>query len=186
MSGHSKWNNIKNRKGVQDQRKSRDFFLVAKMIRIAVKEHNDGNPDSNPALRLALEKARQVNMPKDNVQRAIDRALGKGDSGQQVQEIVYEGYGPGGAGVIVIAVTDNVQRTAGNIKSLFHRHGGALGGPGSAMFMFQRSGGSFAPTLTIPVGGDDMAALRELVGALENDDDVEEVVTNVNVPEAEA
>lgn len=181
MAGHNKWTNIKNRKGAQDKKKSRDFFLVAQMIRSAVKSSGDGNPDTNPNLRLALEKARAVNMPKENVTRAINRALGKSESGTAVQEIIYEGYGPGGVAFMVVAVTDNVQRTAANIRFLFSRNGGSLAAPGSAAFLFDRQvDGSFLPTMTIPVPDDSVREqLEELCALLEEDEDVEEVTTNV-------
>ncbi len=182
MAGHNKWTNIKNRKGAQDKKKSRDFFLVAKMIRTAVKKTNDGNPDTNPHLRLALEKARAVSMPKENIARAIDRALGKGESGESIQEMLYEGYGPGGAALLVLAATDNVQRTAANIRFIFSRNGGSLGGPGSATFMFSRQGdGSFVPTMTTQLSGEDTLQLQELIALLEDDDDVEEVFTTASL-----
>lgn len=181
MAGHSKWNNIKNRKGAQDKKKSRGFFLASKMIREAVKKSADGNPDTNPALRLALEKARMVNMPKENVQRAIDRALGKGEAGQSIQEIAYEGYGPGGVAIYAVAATDNVQRTAANIRFIFSRNGGSLGGPGSTAFLFTRSEDGFEPTMTLPVSQEDGEALHELLSALEEDDDIEEVYSNAEL-----
>lgn len=182
MAGHSKWNNIKNRKGAQDKRKSRDFFIVTKMIRTAVKGSHDGNPDTNPGLRLAVEKARQVNMPKETVQRAINRALGKGEQGEQIQEIIYEGYGPQGAGFLVIAATDNVQRTASEMKFIFSRHGGALGGSGSVMYMFQREGGEYITTMPLELAEDQAEEVAELYDVLQENEDVEEVYTNATWP----
>lgn len=178
MAGHSKWNNIKNRKAAQDQKKSKAFFEVAKMIRVAVKESQDDNPDTNPALRLALDKARTVNMPKENVQRAIDRALGRGEYGQNIQEVYYEGYGPGGVGFLVVTATDNVQRTASNVRFIFGKHGGSLGGPGSVMYMFERSGGEFKTTMPMPLPTDQFEKVEEFQDALSEDDDVEEVYHN--------
>lgn len=179
MAGHSKWNNIKNRKAAQDQKRSKAFFEVGKMIRTAVKQSGDGNPDSNPALRLAVDKARSVNMTKDTIQRAIDRALGKSETGQSVQEVLYEGYGPGGIGFLVVVVTDNVQRTASNIRFAFSRHGGALSGPGSVAFMFTRGDdGQFTSTMPMELSPDQVPAIEELYNALIEDDDVEEVYTN--------
>lgn len=181
MAGHSKWNNIKNRKGAQDKKKSREFVVVTKMIRMAVKKSHDGNSSTNPALRLALEKAKAINLPKENIQRTIDRALGKGDEGQSIQEIVYEGYGPGGVAICAIAATDNVQRTASNIRFIFSRNGGSLGGPGSAAFLFTRTEEGFEPTMRMPLSAEDSTALEELVSALEDDDDIEEVSTNAQM-----
>lgn len=178
MSGHSKWNNIKNRKAAQDQKKSKAFFDVGHMIRIAVKQAQDGNPETNPSLRLALDKARAVNMPKENVQRAIDRALGQGEYGKNLQEVIYEGYGPHGIGFLVVAMTDNVQRTASNVKFLFSRHGGSLGGSGSVMYMFERQGAEFASTIPVPISEEQMAEIEEFTDALLEDEDIEEVYTN--------
>jgi YebC/PmpR family DNA-binding regulatory protein len=182
MAGHNKWNNIKNRKGAQDQRRSKAFFDVAQMVRSAVKHGQNPDPGTNPALRLALEKARAINMPKENIQRAIDRALGKGSEGQQIQEVVYEGYGPHGAGFIVVAATDNVQRTAGTIRFAFSRHGGSLGGPGSAAYLFSRGGGSYQVNIPMPLSDEQGSEVQELFNALIEDDDVEEVYTNAQWP----
>lgn len=179
MAGHSKWNNIKNRKAAQDQKRSKAFFEVGRMIRTAVKQSSDGNPDTNPALRLAVEKARAVNMTKDTVQRAIDRALGKSADGQSVQEVIYEGYGAGGIGFLVVAVTDNVQRTASTVRFAFSRNEGALSGPGSVAFMFTRGAdGQFVTNMPIELTPDQVPAIEALYTALIEDDDVEEVYTN--------
>jgi len=181
MSGHSKWNNIKNRKAAQDQKKSKSFLEVVGMIRIAVKQSHDGNPDTNPSLHLALEKARSVNMPKENIQRAINRALGKGEHGQNIQEVVYEGYGPHGVGFLVVAATDNNQRTSATMKFIFSRGGGSLGGPGSVMFMFAREGAEFVPTIPMPLTAEQMEEIEDLKDTFLDDDDVEEVYTNAQL-----
>ncbi len=186
MAGHNKWNNIKNRKGAQDQRRSKAFFDVAQMVRSAVKQSGNPDADTNPALRLALEKARAINMPKENIQRAIDRALGKGSQGQQIQEVLYEGYGPHGAGFLVVVATDNVQRTAGNIRFIFSRNGGSLGGPGSAAYLFTRVGGSYTVNISLPVTNDQGAEIQSLHDALIEDEDVEEVYINATWPDRES
>lgn len=178
MAGHSKWSNIKNRKGAQDAKRAKDFFRVAKMIRVAVKGAHNGDPQTNPALRLAVEKAREVGMPKETVQRAINRSLGKGEHGETVQEIIYEGYGPHGAGFLVVAVTDNVQRSAAEIRFLFTRHGGSLGGPGSAMYLFRREGGEYQTTIPLSLAGEAASQVDELYSLLQANEDVEEVYTN--------
>lgn len=185
MAGHNKFNNIKNRKAAQDQRRSKAFFDVTKMIRVAVKQSGDGNPDSNPALRLAVEKARSVNMPKENVQRAINRALGKNDSGQSIQEVVYEGYAPHGVGIIVVASTDNVQRTASTMRFIFSRNGGSLGSPGSAAFLFAREGAEYVPTIPMDLTPEQGEAVQQLIDSLTEDEDVEEVFTNGVWPQPE-
>jgi YebC/PmpR family DNA-binding regulatory protein len=178
MSGHSKWSNIKNRKGAQDAKRAKDFFRAAKMIRVAIKGSHNGDPSTNPALRLAVEKAHEYGMPKETVQRAINRSLGQGEHGEQVQEIIYEGYGPQGAGFLVVAVTDNVQRTAANIRFLFTRHGGSLSGPGSAMFLFKREGDEFVTSAPLPLANGAAAEVADLYDVLQEDEDVEEVYTN--------
>lgn len=185
MAGHNKWNNIKNRKGAQDQRRSKAFFDIAQMIRSAVKQGQNPDAETNPALRLALEKARSVNMPKENIQRAIDRAMGKGSEGQQIHEVVYEGYGPHGAGFLVVTATDNVQRTGSTIRFAFSRNGGSLGGPGSAAYLFSRAGGSFQVQIPLPVDETQGAEIQALYDALIEDEDVEEVYTNAQWPGSE-
>lgn len=182
MAGHNKWNNIKNRKGAQDQRRSKAFFDVAQMVRSAVKQGQNPDAETNPALRLALEKARAINMPKENIQRAIDRALGKGSEGQQIHEVIYEGYGPHGAGFIVVTATDNVQRTAGNIRFAFTRNGGSLGGPGSAAYLFTRTGWQYVVNIPMPLTDEQGSEVQSLYDALIEDDDVEEVYTNAQWP----
>ncbi len=137
MSGHSKWSTIKHKKGALDAKRGKLFSQLSKNIRIAVKEGKSGEPDKNPTLRLAVDKARGANMPNENIKRAIDRALGVGKGGA-LEEILYEGYGPGGVGILVVVVTDNKMRTASEIRSLFDKNGGSLGGPGAGSFMVDR------------------------------------------------
>jgi YebC/PmpR family DNA-binding regulatory protein len=177
MSGHSKWNNIKNKKGAADAARGKVFSQISKLIRIAVKEGKSGDPKTNPLLRVPLEKARAANMPKENIQRAIDRGLGKGKGGV-IQEIVYEGYGPSGSGFLVVALTDNTQRTAGEIRAIFTRGNGSLGGPNSAMFMFAKEGSEY--NVTIPLEVTDEALqneIQELIDTLRENEDVEDVYT---------
>lgn len=187
MAGHSKWNNIKNKKGAEDKKRAAAFSQVSKLIRIAVKEGKSDNPDFNPTLRTALEKARQTNMPKENIQRAIDRGMGRSATGAQITEIAYEGFGPGGVAVIAVALTDNPNRTSADVKFAFSRAGGSLGSPGSAMYMFERdqSGGY---TSTIPMTVEDesqLKQLRGLVDALRENEDIEDVFTAVELDEEE-
>ncbi|MCB9801141.1 MAG: YebC/PmpR family DNA-binding transcriptional regulator [Pseudomonadales bacterium] len=177
MAGHSKWNNIKNRKGAQDAAKGKVFGEVAKLIRIAVKEGGSDDPKFNAGLRVALDKARSANMPKEKIQKAIERGMGKSSSGASIQEITYEGFGPGGVAMIVVALTDNVNRTAGDMKFAFSRNNGSMGGPGSAMYMFQRAqDGGYEATMKIDV--EDNATklqLQKLVDAIREIEDVEDV-----------
>jgi YebC/PmpR family DNA-binding regulatory protein len=181
MSGHSKWNNIKNKKAAEDAKKGRAFGYVSRLIRVAVKEGNSGDPGTNPMLRAALDKAREVNMPRTNVDRAIERGLGRSKSGTVIEEIVYEGYGAGGVGFMVTAVTDNRNRTGAEIRTAFERHGGSLGGPGSAAYLFVIAPDGSA-TVSIPMQTEDssiIAQVEKLTEILEDHDDVEQVVHNL-------
>lgn len=178
MSGHSKWSTIKHKKAALDHKRGKAFSEVSKMIRVAVKEGKSGDPGQNPSLRLAIEKARQVNMPKENVQRAIDRGLGIGKGGR-IEEVVYEGYGPGGIGFLVVAHTDNRQRTGGEVRFLFDKNGGSLGGPGSVSYMFDRDGEDYRAKITMPLDEGSRSGIDKLTEALEGQDDVEEVITNM-------
>jgi len=137
MAGHSKWANIQHRKGRQDAARSKLFSKLAKEITVAAKM-GDPDPDKNPRLRLAVKEAKANSVPKDVIQRAIDKSQAGG--GDDYKEIRYEGYGPGGIAVIVEAMTDNLNRTASNVRSTFGKHGGNLGETGSVSFMFERKG----------------------------------------------
>lgn len=176
MSGHSKWAKIKRQKGVDDQKRGQEFSRLSKMITIAVASGKSGDPGMNPTLRMTIEKARQINMPKANIDRAIERGLGKGDMGT-LEQVTYEGYGPFGVAVMVVAATDNRQRTTSQIKNLFERAGGSLSAPGSAAFMFDRStDGGFMPKSTMPLAGTEAQQLQRFLDSLEEDEDVERVV----------
>jgi YebC/PmpR family DNA-binding regulatory protein len=175
MSGHSKWNNIKNRKGAQDKMKSKVFSQLSRLIRAAAKQGNSGDPKSNSALRLILDKARLANMPKDKVQKAIDVAMGKGNA-SQIQEIVYEGFGPAGVGLMIVALTDNVNRSSAEIRFVLNKYNGSLGSPGSVRYMFNRNqDGEFTATMKFPISEEDQAKLEELVENLIDLEDVEDV-----------
>ncbi len=138
MSGHSKWSQIKRQKGANDAKRGAVFTKVGREIAIAARA-GGGDPDANYRLRLAIEKARAVNMPADNIKRAIDRAVG-GGAADQYEEIVYEGYGPGGAAILVETATDNRNRTAADIRSLFTKAGGQLAGAGAVAWQFEPRG----------------------------------------------
>lgn len=137
MSGHSKWSTIKHQKGVNDARRGQLFSKLARAITIAARIGGP-NPDANLKLRLAMDKAREANMPKENVERAVEKGSGAG--GGELQEVVYEGYGPGGVAILVEAATDNRNRTTQEIKSIFDKAEGALGTPGSVAFQFEQKG----------------------------------------------
>lgn len=139
MSGHSKWSTIKRAKGATDTKRGQAFTKLANAITIATKLGNSGDVDSNPRLRLAVEQARAINMPKENVQRAIDRGLGK-LGGQALEEVLYEGFGPGKVAFMVEGVTDNKNRTNNEVRNIFDRAGGNMGSTGSVAYMFDRKG----------------------------------------------
>lgn len=134
MSGHSKWSTIKRQKGVADAKRGQQFTKLSNAITIAAKE-GGGSPDSNFKLRLAIEVAREANMPKDNITRAIDRGTGKLQSGV-LEELTYEAYGPSGVALMIQTVTDNRQRTGSLIRSIVDRSGGSMGSVGSVAWMF--------------------------------------------------
>ena len=137
MSGHSKWHNIQGRKNAQDAKRGKIFQKISRNLYQAAKS-GGVDPDGNPQLRLELEKARAANMPKDNVQRALDKASGVGAA--NFEEVTYEGYGPGGTAVMVSTLTDNRNRTAAAVRSAFTHHGGSLGTNGSDSYNFDRKG----------------------------------------------
>ena len=173
MAGHSKFKNIMHRKGAQDAKRSKLFSKLSKEITIAAKM-GDPDPDKNPRLRLAVNTARGQSMPKDNIERAIKKALG--GEGDDYEEIRYEGYGPGGVAVIVEAMTDNRNRTAGEVRSAFTKNGGNLGETGSVSFMFDQIG-----QITYPLSAGDAetvfeAALEAGAEECETGEDEHEIV----------
>ncbi len=239
MAGHSKWANIKHRKAAADAKKGKVFTRLIKEITVAAKL-GGGDPDTNPRLRLAMDKAREANMTKDSVQSAIKRGSGQLD-GASYEEVRYEGYGAGGAAVIVDCLTDNRTRTVAEVRHAFSKNGGNLGSDGSVAYLFKHCGqfvfapgtseekvmdaaldagaedvvknddgsvevicapGDFAavkealakaglkpelaeitmkPTAEAPLAGGDAARMRQLLDALENLDDVQDVYTTAVV-----
>lgn len=242
MAGHSKWANIQHRKGKQDKIRAKMFTKVGREIIVAAKL-GGGDPDMNPRLRLAIIKAKAVNMPNDRIKKAIDTGAGSADTADY-EEVRYEGYGPGGVAVIVDALTDNRNRTFAEVRTAFGKFGGTLGETGSVGFMFDRIGTILYPVdkagadamfeaaveagaencesdeeyHNITTAQDDLAAVRDaleakfgeaekaeltwnpntmsevgedkaesvmkLVEALEDDDDVQTVTTNMDVDDA--
>ena len=138
MAGHSKWANIKHRKAAQDAKKGKAFTKVAKEITVAAKI-GGGDPEMNPRLRLALDKARSVNLPKDNVERAIKKGTGEGNDAI-FEDVIYEGYGPGGVAILVKALTDNKNRTVAEVRSTMGKKGGNMGEPGCVAWIFENKG----------------------------------------------
>lgn len=175
MSGHNKWAQIKRQKGKTDAMKSKVFSKYAKLI---TEESRKAKGDvSSPSLKTAIEKAKAENMPNENIERAIKKALGVG--AEVLETITYEAYGPGGCGIIVEALTGNRNKAAQEIKFIFTKHGFALAGIGSVTWAFEKKpGASWLPTSTTDLNDDDLKLLETLIDELENCDEVQEVFTN--------
>jgi YebC/PmpR family DNA-binding regulatory protein len=139
MSGHSKWSSIKHKKAAADAKRGQQFTKLARAITVAARE-GGGDPAANPGLASAVQKARDFSMPKDNIQRAIDRGTGAGADAAAIERVVFEGYGPGGAAILVEALTDNRNRTSAEVRHAFSKHGGNLGEPGSVAWIFEKRG----------------------------------------------
>lgn len=241
MSGHSKWSSIKHKKGAADAKRGKLFTKLARAITVAARD-GGGEPENNPALATAVQKARDASMPKDNIQRAIDRGTGAGGDAAAIERVVFEGYGPGGAAVLVEALTDNRNRTSAEVRHAFSKHNGSLGEPGSVAWIFEKRGvlavdgarygeddliaaidagaddvaeegdllrvlcepGSLGavrealeaggveiqsadvamePKSTVEVKGNEAKSLLALIEALEDDDDVNEVHANFDIPD---
>src|SRR5438105_12289271 len=139
MSGHSKWHSIKHKKAVVDARRGQHFTKLARAITGAARE-GGGDPDGNPSLALAIQKARDASMPKDNIERAIGKGTGAGVDADQIESVLYEGYGPGGVALLIEALTDNRNRTGADVRHALTKHGGNLGQPGSVAYLFELRG----------------------------------------------
>ncbi len=241
MAGHSQFKNIMFRKGAQDKKRARIFSRLGREITVAAKSGLP-DPDSNPRLRTAIAAARAENMPKDNIERAIQKS--QGADATTLEEIRYEGFGPGGVSVIVEAMTDNRNRTVGEVRSAFQKNGGTMGESGTVAYQFERLGSIqfplkvadadtmleaaieagaddcvtgaeghtllcaiaslhevaavlekrfgpptsatiiWKPRITVPVGADDAAALLKMLGALDDNDDVQNVYANYEIDDA--
>jgi YebC/PmpR family DNA-binding regulatory protein len=241
MSGHSKWSSIKHKKGAADAKRGKLFTKLARAITVAARD-GGGDPENNPALATAVQKARDASMPKDNIQRAIDRGSGVGADAAAIERVLFEGYGPGGAAVLVEALTDNRNRASADIRHAFTKHNGSLGEPGSVAWIFEKRGAiaidarrygeddaivaidagaedvreegellrvlcepgdlgavrealagagvelqsaevAMEPKSTVEVKGNDAKSLLALIEALEDNDDVNEVHANFDIPD---
>jgi YebC/PmpR family DNA-binding regulatory protein len=175
MSGHSKWASIKHKKAVVDQRRGQHFTKLSRAISVAARE-GGGDIDGNPSLALAVQKARDASMPKDNIERAIAKGTGEGVDADQLETVVYEGYGPGGVALLIEAVTDNRNRTGADVRHALSKHGGNLGEPGSVSYLFDKRG-----VIVVDASRYDE---EDLLGAIDagaediaRDDDVYEIVS---------
>ena len=178
MSGHSKWSQIKRQKGANDAKRGAVFTKLGREITIAARA-GGGDPDANYRLRLAIENARAANMPAENIKRAIDKAIG-GGAAEQYEEIVYEGYGPGGVAILVEAATDNKNRTAADVRAMFTKAGGQLAGAGAVAWQFEPLG-----IIAISINGNDpdevaLAAIDAGADDVDTESDPIEVVTDPN------
>jgi len=186
MSGHSKWHSIKHKKAVVDARRGQHFTKLARAISVAARE-GGGDPDGNPSLALAVQKARDASMPKDNIERAIAKGTGEGVDADQIETVLYEGYGPGGVALLIEALTDNRNRTGADVRHLLSKHGGNLGEPGSVSYLFDKRG-----VIVVDAGRYDEDDLMPAIDAgaedISRDDDVFEVITEPSdlVPVREA
>jgi len=180
MSGHNKWSQIVRQKGTEDAKRSKLFSILGKQI--SVQARLAGGDQNNPALRTIIEKARKLNMPKDTIERAVSK--GSGGSGEQLEEVVYEAFGPGGVAMIIVGITDSKNRTSNEIKNILSEHGGSLGAPGSAKWAFATSRNdsgeiSYSATTTMPISPQDNEKLKALHVQLESHEDIRAVRTNV-------
>lgn len=174
MAGHSKWAQIKRKKGATDAKRAQLFSKLSRMISAQAKiAKGDRN---SPALRAAIEKAREANMTND----VIDRAVSKATESKEMESITYEAYGPGGVGIIIEALTDNRNKAAAEIRHLLSKKGFALAGIGSVTWAFERVGTEWKATSFVALGDDEAEALGELVDSIEENDEVQAVYTNAH------
>lgn len=179
MSGHNKWSKIKHKKAATDAAKSKVFSKHSAMIAI---ESRKANGDVNsPGLAAAIERAKKDSMPKDNIERAV--AKGAGATGAAINEVLYEGYGPGGVALLIMAVTDNNNRTAAEVRSTFTKAGLELGTPGSAAWAFSKTATGYTPNTPMELDDAIGEKLAEFLEKLEDIDDVTDVYTAADSPE---
>jgi YebC/PmpR family DNA-binding regulatory protein len=175
MSGHSKWASIKHKKAIVDSRRGAHFSKLTRAITVAARD-GGGDPVGNPALDLAIRKAKEASMPKDNIERAIAKGTGEGGEADAIESVLYEGYGPGGVAVLVEALTENRNRTGADIRHAFSKNGGSLGEPGSVAYLFDKKG-----TIVIDAEryteDDLMLAVEAGAEDVITDEDVFEVIT---------
>lgn len=174
MAGHSKWAQIKHKKAAVDAKKSKEFGKIARLI--ATESRLVGGDANAPSLKVLIDKAKAANMPKDNIERAIQKGAGVG--GEAAEEVLYEMYGPGGVAILIEAFTDNRNRTVQELKHLVSELGYQLAGPGSAQWAFSKQNTEWVPTTSTSLSDADTDTLDTLVSKLESHNDVEDVYTN--------
>ncbi|OHA89586.1 MAG: hypothetical protein A3C70_02420 [Candidatus Zambryskibacteria bacterium RIFCSPHIGHO2_02_FULL_43_14] len=174
MSGHNKWSKIKNKKAVTDAAKSKIFSKMAKLISTASRQVK--GDATSPLLRATIDKAREYNMPADNIERAVKK--GAGSDAEALESITYETYGPGGSALIIETLTDNRNKAAQEVKFILSKHGFSLATPGSATWAFTKEQDEYKPNTTITLSKEDEKILGALIEELEDNDEVQEVYTN--------
>ena len=174
MSGHNKWSKIKRQKGATDAAKSKIFSKMAKLISTASRLAKGDT--TSPSLRAAIDKAREYNMPIDNIDRAVKKGLG--NDAEQMDAVTYESYGPGGTALIIEALTSNRNKAAQEVKFILSKHGCELAAQGSALWAFTKENGEWMPNMTVPISEEDSATLEKLITELEDNDEVQDVYTN--------
>lgn len=174
MSGHNKWSKIKHRKAATDAKKSKVFGKISRLLSSEAKRvRGDVNA---PGLRAAIEKAREANMPTENIQRAIEK--GKTDISEGLETVLYEAYGPNGVAIVISGITDNRNRTGSEIKRVLAAHGSSLAEPGAALWAFEKKGGVFKAKTNILLSSEDKEKLAAVKNTLSDHDDVQEIYTN--------
>lgn len=179
MSGHNKWSKIKHKKAASDAQKSKVFSKHAALI--AMESRKAGGNLASPGLAAAIERAKKDSMPKDNIDRAV--AKGAGTGGSSLEEVLFEGYGPGGVALLIQAVTDNNNRTAAEIRHTFSKAGYELGTPGSAAWAFTKTADGYRPTTPLAIDDATGEKLADLIESLEENDDVTDVYTTADSAE---
>ncbi len=178
MSGHSHWHSIRHKKGSTDAKRGKVFSKISRLITIAAREKG-GDPETNPRLRAAIEKAQQFNMPKENIERAIKKGAGQTGS-ESIEEFTYEAYGPGGIALIIEGITDNKNRTLSEIKQILNKFDGKLAEAGSVKYMFDKKGNEWLAKY--PMGISDEKTnnqLEKIFEALDENDDVQEIYSSL-------
>lgn len=177
MSGHSHWAGIKHKKSITDARRGKLFSKISRLISIAAREKG-ADPETNPKLRLAIEKAKEVNMPKDNIAKAIKRGTGQIE-GVQMEEFTYEAYGPAGVALIITGITDNKNRTLAEIKHVLSRFQAKLAEAGSVKYLFDKQGEDWQPKYPLEINAQTREQLEKLFEALDENEDVQEIYSNL-------
>lgn len=175
MSGHSRWAQIKHQKGTADAKKSKVFAKISRLISIAAK--NGKEPEMNPALRDAISKAKAINMPSENIERAIKRGAGELKGGG-LEEVLYEIFGPGGCAILIEGITDNKNRTLGEIRHILGKHELQLAGAGSCLWAFEKTSSGFEPKHIMEISKEDQEKLKSLFEEIDELDDIQDITTN--------